>query len=570
VIDRISKGRNIAGLLYYLFGPGKSDEHVNQHLVAGWREPAGLEPQVRPNGQRDFRRLTGLLNAPLDMTGRRGQDGTVWHCVLSAAPGDQLMSDAKWNEIAAEFMDRMGLARRDDPTGVRWVAVRHGLSKGGIDHIHIAATLARQDGTLPSVHNDFLRARRACQAIERQSGLQVTAPADRTAAVRPTRAETERSARNSSTEPSRVRLRRRVQEAAAMARSEADFFARLRDSGALIRERHSDQDPGKVTGYAVALPGDVTRTGDPVWYGGGKLAPDLTLPRLRRRWERSRNMDHRAAPPEQDLSPRSVRAFLRSIASSAAERARDEATFFNGGAQVAGMYIDAGARGDGVGELVLRLVNSRAEPSEGRAKAGTDCGIGRTGWRGIPPVLMPYDELLSSKRAEGLDSGVGRGGKAGDYVGLSQSGSGRNGASEDGAAQRGSNAHVWSRVANPTRLADRGNHVRPGAATRWCYGTVAAPSDPGRCRRCNKLPLQEAKPSSSILVYEIADPLNTPEPAVALKQLQRLTNRLTRVPGLIAQCRDGRRPVAGLKVSILDRCAYQLRCLYVLTGVFHV
>jgi hypothetical protein len=329
VIDRISKGRNIAGLLYYLFCPGKSDEHVNQHLVAGWREPASLEPQVRPDGQRDFRRLTGLLNAPLDMTGRRGQDGTVWHCVLSSAPGDRLMSDAEWNEIAAEFMDRMGLARRDDPTGVRWVAVRHGLSKGGIDHIHIAATLARQDGMLPSVHNDFLRARRACQAIERQSGLQVTAPADRTAAVQPTRAETERSERNGSTEPSRVRLRRQVQEAAATARSEADFFARLRDAGALTRERRSDQDPGKVTGYAVALPGHVTRTGDPVWYGGGKLAADLTLPRLRGRWERSRNTDHRAAPPEQDLSPRSVRAFLRSAASSAAERARNEAMFFD-------------------------------------------------------------------------------------------------------------------------------------------------------------------------------------------------------------------------------------------------
>jgi hypothetical protein len=40
-----------------------------------------------------------------------------------------------------------------------------------------------------------------------------------------------------------------------------------------------------VTGYAVALPGDATGAGQPVWFDGGKLAADLTLPRLRRRWE---------------------------------------------------------------------------------------------------------------------------------------------------------------------------------------------------------------------------------------------------------------------------------------------
>ena len=66
--------------------------------------------------------------------------------------------------------------------------------------------------------------------------------------------------------------------------SEQDFFARLRQSGVLVRTRHSTRDPAQLTGYAVALPGDTTKAGDPVWYGGGKLAADLTLPKLRRRW----------------------------------------------------------------------------------------------------------------------------------------------------------------------------------------------------------------------------------------------------------------------------------------------
>ena len=39
-----------------------------------------------------------------------------------------------------------------------------------------------------------------------------------------------------------------------------------------------------MTGYAVALPGDTAKDGGPVWYGGGKLAADLTWPKLRQRW----------------------------------------------------------------------------------------------------------------------------------------------------------------------------------------------------------------------------------------------------------------------------------------------
>ena len=52
----------------------------------------------------------------------------------------------------------------------------------------------------------------------------------------------------------------------------------------LVRKRYSTRDPGQVTGYAVALPGDTGPDGGPVWYGGGKLAADLTWPRLCQRW----------------------------------------------------------------------------------------------------------------------------------------------------------------------------------------------------------------------------------------------------------------------------------------------
>jgi len=80
-----------------------------------------------------------------------------------------------------------------------------------------------------------------------------TAPAERTAARRPTRAETGKAARQGRDEPARLTLRRHVSTAAASAASTTEFFAKLEQAGVLIRLRYSTRNPGQVTGYAVAL-----------------------------------------------------------------------------------------------------------------------------------------------------------------------------------------------------------------------------------------------------------------------------------------------------------------------------
>ena len=86
-------------------------------------------------------------------------------------------------------------------------------------------------------------------------------------------------------EAPRITLRRVVSTAAAGAGSEQEFFGRLDQAGVLVRKRFSTRNPGEITGYAVALPHDTTRADTPVWFGGGKLAADLTLPKLRCRWD---------------------------------------------------------------------------------------------------------------------------------------------------------------------------------------------------------------------------------------------------------------------------------------------
>jgi hypothetical protein len=282
VIGKITapRGERVEGLIYYLFGPGRREEHTDPHVVAGWRHPAELEPPLRPDGGRDFRRLLGLLNQPQVAMGTWGLARPVWHCSMRAAPGDKMLSDDEWAQIAFDVMHRTGLSPSgQDDDAVRWVAIRH-----GDDHIHLVAMLARQDGRRPRLHNDRYRVREACLAAEQRYGLRRTAPGDRTAACGPTRAESEKASRRGLAEAPRITLRRQVSLAAAGAASEQEFFARLSRSGVLVRPRSSTRNPGQLTGYAIALPGDATKAGSPVWYGGGKLAADLTLPKLRRRW----------------------------------------------------------------------------------------------------------------------------------------------------------------------------------------------------------------------------------------------------------------------------------------------
>jgi len=299
VIGKITepRGERVEGLIYYLFGPGRREEHTDPHIIAGWRHPAELDPPLRQDGKRDFRRLLGLLNQPHAAMGKWGFRRPVWHCSMRAAPGDKMLSDDEWAQVACDVMNRTGLSpygQEDD--AVRWVAIRH-----GDDHIHLVAMLARQDSCRVRLDFERLRVRDACLAAEQRYGLQRTAPGDRTAARRPSRAESEKARRRGLEEAPRVTLRRLVCTAAAGASSDEEFFARLAQSRALVRKRFSARDPGQVTGYAVALPGDTSKGGGPVWYGGGKLAADLTWPKLRQRWSRSGTAPgDRLTPAERD------------------------------------------------------------------------------------------------------------------------------------------------------------------------------------------------------------------------------------------------------------------------------
>jgi hypothetical protein len=321
VIGKVCRrGRQAGGLLRYLYGPGRHHEHTDPHLVGGHLPPGVLEPPRTPGGGYDITALAAELMRPHHLL-RYGHELPVWHCALRAAPRDRMLSDAEWAAIVRDVMHRTGLSPRgQDDQACPWVAVRHAP-----DHVHLVVVLARQDGRKAHPRNDFRRIGEACRAAEARYGLTATAPRDRTAAKRPTRAETEKAARTNAA-PSRITLRQAVQHAADSTTGLGAFCGHLDNAGVLVRLRYSSTTPGQVTGYAVAVPGDVTPAGEPVWYSGGRLAADLTLPQLQARWHpapQDRQAPRWAAADPAQLAVDAARQATRALRNAADGQADD-------------------------------------------------------------------------------------------------------------------------------------------------------------------------------------------------------------------------------------------------------
>ncbi|MFF8906326.1 relaxase/mobilization nuclease domain-containing protein [Streptomyces olivaceoviridis] len=275
MIPRIhQQGSNTLGLLHYLYGKGTHEEHIDPHLVAsfdGMAPDPGRDPSVT---KKDLQHLLDQTLSLLDAD--RRPDKHVWHCSVRAAPDDPILSDEQWGDIARRMVAATGIDPGDG-AGCRWAAVRH-----ADDHIHIIATLVREDGRRLDHHRSGKRAQAECRMIEKELGLHQVAPGDGTAAKRATSAERHKAERTGRERPAREELREAVRRAVAGATSEEEFFDRLASAGLLIRQRIAPS--GDRLGYTVALPGDRNKDGEPVFYSGSKLAPDLSLPRIRERW----------------------------------------------------------------------------------------------------------------------------------------------------------------------------------------------------------------------------------------------------------------------------------------------
>ncbi|WP_181127904.1 MULTISPECIES: relaxase/mobilization nuclease domain-containing protein [unclassified Rathayibacter] len=207
MIPHISRSGYMTDLLVHLVGPGCYDEQSHPRRIAGSPDITALytdEELDVENARRIARTLddhSRFFDVAVTMPvmewdedlRRKVKVGTkpahVWHCTLSLHPNEGELTDDKWAYVTADFVKQMGL---DDgatlpydfeapdlywdttgPGSCRWVAIRHGLSRNGNDHVHIVVNLVRMDATKVSTWRDNWRSQQAARRIEFAHGLRV-------------------------------------------------------------------------------------------------------------------------------------------------------------------------------------------------------------------------------------------------------------------------------------------------------------------------------------------------------------------------------------------------------------
>jgi len=448
VIAKVVHGWRPAGLLAYLFGPGRHEEHRDPRVVASWDgapwlhqpdklravvldgevlEPGEFDLDLRPLivTMQELAQLAGLpvtnppaitpqwadhlaagASLPRDAPAwvrhyrydpRRKavvlRPGYVWHCPVRLHPDDPILSDVQWRQIAQRLMQATGIHQ----AGCRWIAVRH-----ADDHIHLVATLVSEDtGRRFHPYRDFPKLRVACQQLEREFGLVRTAGADRTAAPAPTRSEVGKAQRHGRVVTAREQLRRVVAQCAATAPDGGQFLAELAGEGLDPRPAHDRA--GRVWGYTVALPGDLTADGRRVRYSGSALAPDLTWPTLTTRWASTPAVGPISRTGQGRVAPAERRAAL-SHATAVAERA-------------AALVRHRGEDVDGIthatGELLAALSRAREGGQSGPLSGVAGCydRAARTPHRVLPADLGPVarELRLAARRLGAVGALSGRG-----------------------------------------------------------------------------------------------------------------------------------------------------------------
>lgn len=504
MIPHVVRGDRMAGLMVYLAGPGRRNEHEEPHLVAGdpalmaWYRDVELDRGAalavarhldRPRTVFGTEVTTGVYERKRTGRSADGQPvygsvrtgskpAHVWHCSLSLRAEEGQLDDEKWGAIADDFVKQMGFDDHDaTKAACRWAAVRHGTSSEGNDHIHLAVSLVREDGTKATTHKDFYRVQQAARALEILHGLErlessvagepgttrgFTPAEQRKAEERAewvAKAKVEKIhgpgtwdqlsaveqragvAREWRLNLPREVLARKVRGCATAAGDEAEFVRRIRRVGLLVRPRYAEGTHDVITGYSVAERPTV-RGERPVWYGGGRLARDLGLTRLREHagwpdepvaasaavaeWNAASRNRRIAAPGRETVTPAPelTERFARQLASVARELRAvpldHHATWARTAREVAGVLSAWSISAEGVpgrlahaADLVAKSSQTyrRQEPMPDRARralggtallvaAGGKLGRGPVGQAAMMHELMTLTASLAQVTAQ--------------------------------------------------------------------------------------------------------------------------------------------------------------------------
>lgn len=307
MMPNVTRGGRMAGLVMYLAGPGRANEHTNPQLIAGHDLVTFAIEPGRALSADDALDIANILDFSRKQHGTRvlvserefdeasgeyvttgKKDAHVWHASLSLKADEGELTREKWADVAHDFVERMGFIDPEGAKTSRWAAIHHGASKNGNDHIHIAVQLVREDGTKADVRHDFKRAQRASNEIEKKHGLTVLASREHQYGISGDKpAELAHAQDRDSGMTERAELRRRARTCLATASSQGEYIRHLHDLGVHVQPRFAQGDRDTIVGYRLAFPSaskDQSGDGRQIWYSPSKLDRSLAWPRIEERY----------------------------------------------------------------------------------------------------------------------------------------------------------------------------------------------------------------------------------------------------------------------------------------------
>jgi len=160
VIGKITKGTRTGSIGAYLHGPGRANEH-SYTSASGQRESGGqvIASNLAVIGDTDSKRWAAQMRQPLALRDREVKQ-PIWQVSLALPPGEKLTT-RQWADAAQTFVEQLGVAEHP------WVAVHHGASAGGNDHIHIVLNRVDFDGKLWAAKHDYRQVQRVATRLEK-------------------------------------------------------------------------------------------------------------------------------------------------------------------------------------------------------------------------------------------------------------------------------------------------------------------------------------------------------------------------------------------------------------------
>ena len=166
MIAKVTRGASGRGLIRYLLGLGRANEHTDQRVISAGLVLGGEALASAKLSAQEIANLGAALDEANDAYGTNPMGGHLYHLSLSLPPGDRLLSDDEWGQIAKMAMESLGFEGKNTQPAA-WVAIGHGMSAQGNQHIHIAASLVRIDGSKVYIWRDRKTLSRVCAESSR-------------------------------------------------------------------------------------------------------------------------------------------------------------------------------------------------------------------------------------------------------------------------------------------------------------------------------------------------------------------------------------------------------------------